>query len=167
MSHLVTVDLLIKDLDALEAACVEMGTLVFRRGKRDYNWFGRSVGDYPLPVGFTKADLGKCDHAISVKGNEDAYEVGVVKYKPGTMKEVKLTDGTTQLVDVGGTYALLYDFWADGHGLVPAIGGRDAGKLLQEYATQVAIKQCKRQGMQVMRQQSADGKVRLVAKATR
>lgn len=147
MSHIVSIEMNILDLAALAEACEHL-SLEFKHGQKTYNWFGRSVGDYPLPAGFTKAELGTCEHAISVKGNKQAYEIGVVQRRDGK-----------------AGFTLLYDYFAGGYGLIDKVGGNECGGLLQEYAAAVAIKQCKRQGMQVMRQQSTDGKIRLVAKA--
>lgn len=112
----------IESLDSLKAACSELG-LRFNEGAESYKWYGRSVGDYPLPEGFTKEDMGKCDHSISVPGKPGAYEVGVCKAKDGS-------DG----------YELLWDFWGKGYGLQDAIG-KEGMALQEEYATCHAEKQ--------------------------
>lgn len=163
MSHVTTIDLEIKDLESLAKACEAMG-LELMLGQKTYKWFGRHVGDYPFPPGFTKDDLGKCEHAIRVKGNAQAYEIGVAKYPAGTKKKVKLADGSTVEVDVGGKYTLLFDFWNEGYGLMTK-AGKDCGKLLQEYAAQVATKQARKQGYAVNRKLTADGKIQLVCRA--
>src|SRR4051794_20933775 len=67
MSHLADIDIIIKDITALEKAVEELGA-EFRRGQTRYEWFGESIGDYPLPEGMTKVDLGKCTHAIHLPG---------------------------------------------------------------------------------------------------
>jgi hypothetical protein len=113
MSHVAKIQVVIKDLKALKAACAQIG-LELVEGQKQYAWYGKHVGDYPLPEGFTAADLGKCDHAIRVIKQplrpdgtahyRSAYEVGVVKNK-----------------DSEG-YTLLWDFWAGGYGLQEAIG---------------------------------------------
>ena len=71
MSHITTIELDIKDLDALKVAAEKLG-LEFRRGQETYKWFGRSVGDSPLPAGFRKQDLGKCEHALRIPNNSRA-----------------------------------------------------------------------------------------------
>lgn len=68
------------------------------------------MGDYPLPKGFTKADLGKCEYAIRVKGaGGDTYEIGVVKRRDGK-----------------DAYTFLYDFYGGGNGLIKKLFADDA-----------------------------------------
>ncbi len=133
MSHIVTIELEIKDLDALEAACPLLG-LEFMRGQQDIRAF--MEGEY-------RGEHGQCLHAIRIRGNADAYEIGVVKNE-------------------NGSYRLVFDNFCGGRGLMAAVGD-DCNKLSQEYAAQVSIKQCRRQGLHVKRLQSTDGKIRLVA----
>ena len=45
MSHVATVAPVIKNLDALERACEELG-LVLKRGQRTHKWYGTWVQDY-------------------------------------------------------------------------------------------------------------------------
>lgn len=105
MSHLVDIRLNIgTDADSIAAvkqACKEMG-LIFKEGQKTYRWYGRSVGDYPLPQGFTAEDLGKCDHAIEVPGA--GYDIGLARRKDGK------------------GYALLFDFWGQGRPILDKLG---------------------------------------------
>lgn len=141
MSHLSEISgVQVRDLECLQAAAERLG-LEFRRDQKIYRWYGRSVGDYPLPEGLTVADLGKCDHALSVKGKPGAYEVGLVK-RPD------------------GSWRMLFDFWARGHGLQDAIGD-NGGRLLQEYSIAVATKQARRNGQRAVREDLPNGRVRL------
>lgn len=140
----------IKDLPALIKAGEECG-LEFVRGKTKYKWYGTHVGDYPLPFGFTKDDLGKCEHVLRVKGNGSAYEIGITRYKQGTKKTVTLANGKTVEKDVSGHYALLWDFYAGGYGLVEKVGGQNASKLKQAYQGQIFKKKMALQGMSVNR----------------
>lgn len=126
MSHVAKISTVITDLECLEAAAVACG-LEFHNGQQKYRWFGRHVGDYPLPTGFKASDLGKCDHAISVPGKPRAYEVGVCKNPNG--------DG----------YVLLWDFWGRGYGLQDHVGN-DCCKLLDAYNKEVTIKFAQSQG---------------------
>ena len=142
MSHVATIDLHIKDLAALKAACRTLG-LEFVEGQTTFRWYGRHVGDYPLPEGFTTADMGLCDHAIRLPGNTHAYEVGVVKRRDGKPG-----------------FTLMYDFWAGGYGLEAAIG-KQASRLRQQYAAQVAMKQARKQGFRVTQSVQQDGSVQL------
>lgn len=114
MSHVATIKCEVKDLDALRTAAAKLG-LEFREGQKTYRWWGHHVGDYPLPTGFTKDDLGKCDHALSVSGNDSAYEVGIVKRRDGK-----------------AGYELLWDFYGGGRGLQACVGP-NGNKLVQGY----------------------------------
>jgi hypothetical protein len=120
MSHVESIKLNITDLDALEAACKSIG-LELSRGQKTYRWWGHSVGDYPIPAGFTANDLGKCEHAIRIPNNNSAYEIGVVKNRDGR-------DG----------YTLLWDFYAGGKGMQSMVGDSQASKLVQANQLEVA-----------------------------
>src|SRR5262249_30989281 len=130
MSHISEIAIQVKDLDSLEAACRELG-LELVRGQTKYKWFGQWVGDTPLPPGVKKSDLGKCDHAIRIPGNEAAYQIGVCK-------------------NSDGTFSLRWDFWCGGYGLEERVGS-GAGKLIQSYAAEVAMRQARKQGYAVQR----------------
>src|SRR5689334_8648128 len=121
MSHVTTIKAEILDLDALKEACSEIG-MEFRENQRKYRWFGRHVGDYPLPEGFSKSDLGRCDHAIGVPRNRNAYEIGVVERD--------------------NSFKLLFDFWNKGFGL-EAAAGKGCEKLIESYTRIVARKTAK------------------------
>lgn len=99
MSHVETVTTKITALDALLAAASDLQGIM--RPAQTYRWYGRHVGDYPLPKGITVDDLGKCDFKITFPGIN--YEVGV-KLLPE------------------GHYTLLYDFYGN--------GGQHDGQLL-------------------------------------
>lgn len=125
MSHMVEVKLRIKDLSALRAACNELG-FEFIENQKTYKWFGRWVGDSPMPEGMTKADLGKCDHAIKVPGS--TYEVGLRK-------------------QADGSFTLAYDWWNSG-GLKDKLG-QNAGPLVQSYAKHKAVRELRRKGFRL------------------
>ena len=151
MSHIVEIDMQINDLDALAATAKALG-MEFIKGQKQYKWYGRSVGDYPLPEGFKAEDLGKCEHALRVKGSPGAYEIGVIKRRDGKPG-----------------YTLLWDFWnggkdynTSGKGLEACVG-KNAGRLKQEYALQCATKEARKQGLRVTRQVKGDGRVILRA----
>ena len=77
MSHVTTIDPKEHyEIPALKKMCENQGW-AWMEGQQTYKWFGTHVGDYPLPTGFTKEDMGKCDHAIRVPGAR--YEIGVVQ----------------------------------------------------------------------------------------
>lgn len=141
MSHVAMIDLEIRDLEALKAACRRLG-LEFVKGQTTYKWYGRHVGDYPLPTGFAQEDLGKCDHAIRVPGNSRAYEIGVVRRRDGRPG-----------------YTLLWDFWQGGYGLEEKVG-QEAGRLKQAYGIEAAKRAAQRAGHRVLGEtQRADGTV--------
>lgn len=108
MSHVSQIQLEITSLDDLKVACATLG-FTFKTNQETYAWYGRWVGDAPLPEGIDQKDLGTCNHAITVPGC--SYEIGVVKR--------------------GEKYLLLWDSWHRG-GLEQKIG-KDAGLLKQAY----------------------------------
>lgn len=127
MSHVSIIKTQFKDLEALKVACTKLG-LEFKQNQKNWKWFGRWVNDYhgadaAYKNGIDPKEYGKCDHAIGVKGNKQAYEVGLVKK--------------------GNAYVPLFDFWNGGYGLMEAIG-KDASKLIETYTQVVAIKEAKK-----------------------
>jgi len=145
MSHVATIELEIRDLACLIEAAKECG-LEFLENQQSYRWYGVSVGDYPLPTGFRKSDLGKCDHALRVKnGNGSTYEIGVCARRDGKPG-----------------FTLLWDFWQGGYGLQAAVG-TDGNKLKDAYAAAVATKELKRKGYRVQRTKNEAGKIILTA----
>jgi hypothetical protein len=137
MSHVVNMQLSVDDLGSLQEAAKTLG-LELVKGQTSYKWFGRFMGDAPLPEGFTKEDLGKCNHVIRLPGNDKAYEIGVVKNKSGS------------------GFSLLFDFWAGGYGLEKAIG-KDGGLLKQSYSVIRAKKEMLRKGHRVSTTKDAKG----------
>jgi len=81
-------------------------------------------------------------------GNEDAYEIGVVKSK------------------TGNGYTLLYDFFSRGYGLMPKVSsdGESLNLLKTEYGVEVAKKALRRKGYRNVKEVRENGKVRLVAR---
>jgi hypothetical protein len=140
-------------LDALKAAAEKLG-LEFRENQKTYKWWGRSVGDYPLPEGFKAEDLGKCDHAICAPNNPGAYEIGVVERKDGEPGQVLLWDFYNNGLD--------YHYSGQCKGMVEYVG-EGACKLQQEYAVEVAKKYWLAQGWQVTEERKEDGTVTLNA----
>lgn len=147
MSHMSQIEAEITDLSALDAAAKEFGGILVR-GQKTHEWYGVSVGDYPLPTGFTKEDLGKCDHAIKLPGVR--YEVGVCARRDGKPG-----------------YTLLYDFWGcegdkrhDGHRLRETFGD-GLKKLVQSYAACRATALAKARGLWVKREARKDGSIKL------
>ena len=136
MSHISKIELVIQSLEDLKEACRQLG-FEFMENQKTYKWFGRWVGDTPLPEGVKIEDIGKCDHAIRVSGCE--YEVGVIRR--------------------GDNYILLWDYYHAG-GLEPKIGP-NAGILKQAYTVARVRKEARQKGYRI-REKKMDQGVRLV-----
>lgn len=134
-------DLVIKDLDSLKAACKRLGW-EFMQGQTEYRWFGEFVGDRPLPADTTVEELGHCDHAIGVPGAK--YEIGVVKKS--------------------GRWLLRWDFWRSGG--LQKIMGANGGVLKQAYGLEHSRRTLTKQGYRVTGETKlADGSIRLRVEA--
>lgn len=153
MSHVASIELEVRDLDSLSAACESLG-LELCRGQKTYNWYGRSVGNTKLPEGFTAEELGKCQHAIRIKGTKAVgscdrsmpYEIGLMPRRDGK-----------------SGYVLLWDTYMGGRGIVEKVGGVKAERLLQGYAVETAVRIAKRQGFRIVKRHvRSDGSVELV-----
>jgi hypothetical protein len=134
VSHVATVDVVIKDLDCLQKAAESLG-LVFNRDAKTF---------YSYQSGLT------CDHSLSVKEkqanpNRRPYEIGVVKGEGGY---------SLQFDPFNHGYGLCPYIESE-----PAKG--DAGKLVQAYALEVAKKQARMQGFLVREVRAANGAVTL------
>jgi hypothetical protein len=136
LSHIARIELEIKSLEDLKAACNELG-LKFNENEQSYKWYGRWVGDAPLPEGIKEEDLGKCDHCIHVPGAQ--YQIGVIKQD--------------------GKYRLLWDSWKAG-GLEDVLG-RNAGLLKQAYAVATIIRESRLKRLKV-HQQIKEKSIRIV-----
>lgn len=142
MSHIVTVDMKnVTDLEALAAAAPHFGMELVRDVK-NYKWWGHSVGDYPIPEGFTESDLGKCDHVLRVKNNPNAYEIGVVKAKNGRPG-----------------YQLIYDFYGDKGRAVKNCVGAKGEKLKSAYEVSYTQRHWQRKGCRVTTTRKENGVV--------
>jgi hypothetical protein len=136
MSHVSKIELVIHSLDDLKDACQKLG-FQFMENQKSYKWYGRWVGDSPLPEDINIEDIGKCDHAICVPGCE--YEIGIVQR--------------------GDHYILIWDYYHAG-GLTQKIGP-NAGKLKQAYTISRVKKDAYRKGYR-LRETKIDQGVRLV-----
>ena len=145
MSHVVTMGVKFKNLQALKLAAANHGCELVE-GQTTYKqyWTGTPAHKIPahyVPVGYTAEELGKCTHAIRVVGaGPDTYEIGVVPAKDG--------DG----------WELMTDWYAGGYGLTDKVGVE--GKLLkQAYTANVGMLRLQKQGMRVTTTVRADRKV--------
>lgn len=154
MSHVATIDIEIRDLPALEQACKRLG-LELMRDQKIYRWYGTHVGDYPIPEGFTKDDLGKCEHAIRIAGLTDSARAG------SGLKEAPYEIGVIGRRDGKPGYTLLYDFFAGGMGMEKHVGDNECSKLKQAYAIAIATRTAMQQGFRVQEIAGQDGRIQL------
>lgn len=114
-------ELIIDDLESLELACKRLGCTLIKNQKT-YKWWGHHVGDYPLPKGMKKEDMGKCTHAIKVPNA--SWEVGVIEQKDKKFK-------------------LIYDFYGEEGRKIHNVCGKELGKLKQAYTVEHLKKKIK------------------------
>lgn len=155
MSHVVSISVEVRDLQALGKACQRLGWKL-QHGKQTYKWFGRWVDDSPVPThlftperaaeleAMTREEridemnnfLGRCEHAISTP--ECGYEVGVKSY--------------------GDHFKLVWDFWEPAMNRAMRNGG---GPLLQAYGVEKAKLEAQRQGFTCTESVLQDGTIKL------
>jgi Protein of unknown function (DUF1257) len=132
MSHITKINLLLKDLDAADKTAGRLGMELVRNQKT-----------------FKSYRNGQCDHVLRVKGNPNAYEIGL------------------KMRADGKGYELLWDGGMYDNPLYSAVGYWKKGetpnvnKLKDWYAAEVARKQMARQGFQVKMTQG-DRKVQVL-----
>ena len=132
MSHVLLIDVEVRDLDALEVAARRCG-LELRRGQRTFRWYGTWLNDFhgadaAYRHGVRPEDYGRCEHALVVPDDAKAYEIGVVRAldRPA--------------------FLLVWDTW-DGR-LEPLVGA-GGGRLKQQYAVATTRREAARRGHQV------------------
>jgi len=129
MSHVVVIQLEVKDLEALKTAAERLGaTLVI--DQKTFRWYGRWMNDYSADnaayrQGISAKDYGKCDHAITHP--DCSYDIGLVKTEGG--------------------FRVVADEWQTG-GLV-AVFGSGMEKLKQQYGVCMAARTMRKQGWSV------------------
>lgn len=123
MSHVETMELIAQSLTAIDKMAREHGGELIQ--DTHYNWYERHVGDYPIPKGLKREDLGKCLCKIRFPGIQ--YEVGVIKNPNG--------EG----------YALVYDFYD--RKLSEKIGGPKALKLQASLMKHQTIEAAEKRGL--------------------
>ena len=125
MSHMEIIDLHVLDLNALATTCQKLG-LVVEQDRSDWRWFGSWMNDYHAQEaayrhGIKPDEYGKCaDHVITLPGDDQAFEIGVVRCRDGRPG-----------------WMLCYDNWSGGRGMTAKIG-ENAAKLKQYYAVVAA-----------------------------
>ena len=148
MSHVMLIDVVVRDLDALEVAAVRCG-LELRRGQRTFRWYGRWMNDFhatdaAFRHGVPPESYGTCEHALAIPGDAHAYEVGLIRAPDGR------------------GFRLLWDGWD--RRLEPLIGA-SGGRLMQQYAVAATRREAARRGHQVRGEVILpDGTIRLTLK---
>lgn len=147
MSHVATGKLRVTSLDDLEVAAERCG-LRLMRDQHTFKWYGRFMGDSEEGRSLAKrlpaSEWGKCQHALVVPGDSEAYEIGVVN-----------------ALDGGEGYDLVFDSWGPGKVLVERAGA-GLTKLAEEVGAEAAMRMMARKGYRVTRTHH-DGHVQVTA----
>lgn len=121
MSHMATKktkpgEPVIVDLEAVKLAALNLGMNCEER--TTYEWWGHSVGDYPIPAGFTKEELGK--NAVLVLSLSEAQRLEAEKVYGRGVKPYELA----VVADPAnpGCWTLMCDFFNGGYGLSGVVG---------------------------------------------
>ena len=146
MSHVARLELEVLELEALKKA-VKASGLEWKEGQKHHKWYGSWVNDYhganaAYHHGIKPTDYGKCEHAIGVPGNSQAYEIGVCKNPTGK------------------GHVLVWDFYAGGHGL-QALAGDNCSNIVKGYVAEVAKKKMTAQGYTCTQTKLPTGEVKL------
>lgn len=144
MSHLDSIAVSLTDLNALRTAAVGDFGCQWIEGKKTFEFYGKYVGDTPMPMNLKGIKPGTCDHVIKIPGVN--YEVGVVKLKDGT-------------------YTLAYDYYNDGgrhdgHKILEKFG-LGCKKLIHAYSTHKTMNWARSKGWMVNKVPLPNGRVAL------
>jgi len=102
------------DLEALQMAARMCGLRLVERST--YHWYGRHVGDYPLPPGMSADELGRNARFVLEADPERFADYGL----PPHARPYDL--GLVEDPNNPGAFVPVYDFWAEGMGLHRFIG---------------------------------------------
>jgi hypothetical protein len=144
MSHVVAIQLEVKDLQALEVAAKALGAELVR-DQKTFRWFGKWMNDYSADNaayknGVKPENYGKCDHIV--RHPKCGYDIGLVKQD-------------------NNSYRVVADEWSSG-GLTRVFGAGMA-HLKQQYGVAVAAKTMRNQGWNITEKKDAKtGNIRLV-----
>lgn len=148
---------LITDMKALEMACKNLGLEIRKDNK--YKWFMRHVGDYPLPPGWKKEDMGTNAEFVIRPSAATCQEKGI---NAGQVYEL----GVVPDKNNPGNWTLMYDFYNSGYGLDKVVGkpimeGRGckqvAPTVVQHYRMCCDALTAKEVGDEIEFQQEKDG----------
>lgn len=141
MSHVAAVECRVQDLDVLKDVAERLG-FEFREGQKTYRWFGQFLNDWhsaraAVRKGFDSSKFGKCEHALRLKGQPGAYEIGVTAH------------------DDGEGYDLIYDTFGGGGAPIERLAGVDLVTLRNELAAETVVRTLR--GYRFVREQTATG----------
>jgi hypothetical protein len=148
MSHVVSNELVIQNLEDLATAAKECG-LVLKMNQKKFKWFGAWMRDYhqkdaAYKLGIKPEDYGKCDHALCIPNSPGAYEIGIVKNPKGP------------------GWVLVYDFW---DGKLKPLVGEGCEKLNKAYYEASVKRVAQLQRVQFHKKEVlVDGRVKLVVR---
>lgn len=149
MSHVVAhPEICFTDFDALASACEELG-LEFRQGQKTWKYWGSWANDYhqadaAYKHGIKPEDYGKGVHAIAVKGDSTAYEIGLVPSKDGN------------------GFIPVYDFYGSYGKKIQDKAGKDLEKLRGKYAEHGIRATAQREGKAVRKVVTPQGHTQMI-----
>jgi hypothetical protein len=150
LSHVVAhPDVSFSDTDALASACEELG-LEFRPGQKTWKWWGSWMDDYDRAdaayrAGVDPKNYGKSSHAIRVKGDKEAYEIGLVPSPKGD-----------------GSWMPVYDFYGEYGKRIQQKAGKNLEKLNGKYAEHAIRAQAQKQGHAVRKVVTPQGHTQMI-----
>lgn len=150
MSHVVAhPDVCFTDVESLRSACEELG-LEFRENQKTWKYWGSWAEDYheadaAYKHGIKPQDYGKGEHAISVKGDASAYEIGLVPNPKGD-----------------GSWMPVYDFYGTYGKKIQDKAGKKLEKLKGKYNEHAIRNQAAKQGHAVRKVITPQGHVQMI-----
>lgn len=143
MSHVVTLRVKITSKANLIAAVERMGG-TWIEGRTRFTWYGRHMGDYKLPEGFSKSEMGHCHHCVSFPGI--TYQVGLIEIDklPASHPARTLLDKDGKRVYADGSFVPMFDFWDKA--LKEKMGGPEALKFIQAYKSEQTKAEARKKG---------------------
>jgi hypothetical protein len=189
LSHVVAINLEIKDTAALDRAAEACGMVAVQTD--EFAWWGRWQQDYSgedaaYRRGISPEEYGKCQYALAQADSplgkaELAARAAGRRLSPAEVEAVRVQahgqgwrTNRTKPYEVGvvanaeapGTFRLVLDDYGGGYGLVARVGAK-ACKLRQHYAAEAAVGVATRQGHVVLeRSVDAQGRLKILLDAT-
>jgi hypothetical protein len=116
MSHLaVNKSVKIRDKAALAMACDQLGLEIL--DQRDYVWYGRSVGDYPIPAGMDRRSMGH--NATFIARIKEPKRSELTRRNSG---QAPYDLAFIEDPEEPGTYFPVCDYFMGGYGLHEIVG---------------------------------------------